>query len=127
MSKNFFALNIEKVLLNDMKLRPLFSEREIWFASLGTNIGFEQDGGNGFLRPVLVFKKFNNDICLGIPITKGFRTGKYYFPIQVREKQNSLLLSQIRLLDTKRFNYKIDTLPKEEFERVKQTLTQLLG
>lgn len=127
MSKNFFAWNTEKTLLHNTKLRPLFSEREVWFASLGMNIGFEQDGGNGFLRPILVFKKFNNDICLGIPITKHQRSGLYYFPIQIRGKQNSILLSQMRLLDAKRFHYKIGYISKEEFGKLKQTITQLLG
>jgi len=32
-------------------------------ASLGKNIGYEQDGnGSGFSRPVLVVKKFNNQM-----------------------------------------------------------------
>ncbi len=34
-----------------------FHEREVWWASLGKNIGFEQDGKNKmFERPVLVLK-----------------------------------------------------------------------
>jgi len=37
-----------------------FREREIWWASLGANIGYEQDGKHeNFERPVLVLKKFS--------------------------------------------------------------------
>jgi hypothetical protein len=37
-----------------------FYEREIWWCSIGINIGFEQDGKNEhFERPVLVLRKFN--------------------------------------------------------------------
>ena len=33
--------------------------REIWFTKMGKNIGFEEDGKEGFLRPVLVLKKIS--------------------------------------------------------------------
>ncbi len=44
-----------------------FREKEIWWASLGVNIGYEQDGKNrNFERPVLVLKKFNKNILLAL-------------------------------------------------------------
>ena len=47
-----------------------FREREIFYCYLGKNLGHEQDGkGHKFLRPVIVFKKFNNHLFLGIPTT----------------------------------------------------------
>ena len=40
-----------------------FKEKDIWWASLGANIGHEQDGKNeSFERPILVLKKFNKYI-----------------------------------------------------------------
>lgn len=45
----------------------LFYEREIWWCSLGVNIGFEQDGTNDlFERPVLVIKKIQPRRALGL-------------------------------------------------------------
>ena len=38
-------------------------EGEVWMISVGKNIGFEQNGsGSNFSRPVLVIKKFNNQM-----------------------------------------------------------------
>lgn len=37
-----------------------FYEKDVWWASLGANIGHEEDGKNKkFERPVLILKKFN--------------------------------------------------------------------
>ena len=45
-----------------------FSEKEIWWCSLGKNIGNEQDGKNrNFERPVLIFKKWNSEFFVGLP------------------------------------------------------------
>lgn len=42
-----------------------FQQFQIIFMKVGINIGFEQDGkGEDFLRPVLVYKKFNNRVFL---------------------------------------------------------------
>jgi hypothetical protein len=48
---------------NSKKTMIGFNQFEIVFMKVGKNIGFEQDGkGNEFLRPVLVYKKFNNRV-----------------------------------------------------------------
>ena len=63
--------NEKKQKAHNDKQRPFFHEQEVWFCSLGANIGFEQDGrGDDFLRPVLVLKKFNNEIFWALPMTK---------------------------------------------------------
>ncbi len=37
----------------------LYKERDIWWCSLGVNVGFEQDGtGNSYERPVVVLRGF---------------------------------------------------------------------
>ena len=47
-----------------------FHEREIWWCSLGKNIGFEQNGkGEKFTRPVIVIKRLSLDTCLVLPLT----------------------------------------------------------
>jgi hypothetical protein len=52
-----------KESLHKEKLRPYFKEREIWWTSIGFNVGDEQHGNNDiFERPVLVIKKFNKNI-----------------------------------------------------------------
>ena len=76
-SKEHFDIwNEQKQKAHFGKQRPFFHEQEVWFCALGANIGFEQDGrGEGFLRPVLVLKKFNNEIFWALPMTKNIKTG----------------------------------------------------
>lgn len=47
-----------------------FKEREIFYAKIGKNIGFEQNGtGNKFIRPILILKKFNRSLFYAIPLS----------------------------------------------------------
>ncbi|HJV33298.1 MAG TPA: hypothetical protein VJ694_04695, partial [Patescibacteria group bacterium] len=47
-----------------------FEEREIWWSSLGENIGSEDNGKHDiFVRPVIILKKFSRALSLAIPVT----------------------------------------------------------
>jgi mRNA interferase MazF len=57
--KPFSEWSIEKERINSSKKRPLVKCGEIFWCSVGLNVGVEYDGkGKKFLRPVLVLKKF---------------------------------------------------------------------
>ena len=47
MEKDFQGWHQLKININESKKLPTFNEREIWWCSIGTNIGFEMDGKNG--------------------------------------------------------------------------------
>lgn len=128
MKKDFKSWHNEKSQLHEEKVRPFFHEKEIWFSSLGLNIGFEQDGrGESFLRPVVIIKKFNNEILWGIPPTKNKRKGMYYFSFKFdKDKESTAILSQIRLIDSKRLQYKIGEVKDSDFLAIKRKLTQFL-
>ena len=129
--KNWMGL---KSGINNDKVRPFFHEREIWFSSLGENIGFEQDGsGENFRRPVLILRKFNNEVIWILPLTRTDKTGKYYFRISLVDdvgnidgKASVVILSQIRLINAKRLQYKIGDVEDEEFVKIKEALVTLL-
>jgi mRNA interferase MazF len=105
---------------------PFFYEREVWWCLLGKNIGFEQDGKNDFSRPVVVLKKFNLDICLVVPLTTANKSGKYYFEIgEIDNKLNKAVISQIRLIDKKRFVNRIDILNKDVFNNLLEKITEV--
>ncbi len=106
-----------------------FKEREIWFMRVGENIGFEQNGnGKEFLRPVVVFKKFNKKLFWGIPCTSKLKSGKYYFKItDFNKRKNTIILSQLRLFDAKRLKYKIGNIEKTEFNQIKQKIIELIN
>jgi hypothetical protein len=67
--ENFYIWNSKKQELDSEKIHFRFRERDIFFIHIGVNIGFEQNGGKDFLRPVVVYKKFNKHVFLGIPLT----------------------------------------------------------
>ena len=116
MFDEYYKWNEQKININSNKGKLFFHEREVWFTSLGLNIGFEQNGkGNNFLRPVLVLKKFSKDLLWIIPLSTAQKTGKYYYSIKIRNVDNVMLLSQIRLIDSKRLRYKIGDIEKDDF------------
>jgi len=127
--KDYLEWHSLKAKVNNEKERPYFHEREIWFCSLGANIGFEQDGkGKEYLRPIVIIKKFNNEVCLIVPLTKTRKKGIHYFSFLVKESiLNSAILSQVRLIDSKRLEYKIDTISEDDFYLLKQKLIRLLA
>ncbi|MEK7504881.1 MAG: type II toxin-antitoxin system PemK/MazF family toxin [Patescibacteria group bacterium] len=128
MKKNFLIWHEEKGWLHEEKIRPFFHEREVWFTSLGVNVGFEQDGrGKKFLRPVIVLKKFNNEVLWAIPLTKNQKKGVYYFPLEIKRGAiSTAILSQIKLIDAKRLQYKIGDLEEKDFIKLKEKIRQLL-
>lgn len=128
MKKDFQSWHKDKSDIQEHKERPFFHEREIWFASIGVNVGFEQDGrGERFLRPIIILKKFNNEVLWGIPLTKNPKKGKYYFSFLLEKEISTAILSQIRLIDAKRLQYKIGDMNLDNFKELKTKLTQLLG
>ena len=59
-----------RIHLNESKKDFYFKPREIWYASLGVNIGFETDGKNDkFERPVLIIRVFSADVLWILPLT----------------------------------------------------------
>ena len=70
MDKNFDDWNLVKKNLDKNDSSPTFQKREIWWCSIGLNIGHEENGKNkDYSRPVLIIRKFNNHIFWGIPLT----------------------------------------------------------
>ena len=127
MKKSFDEWNKLKKQLQENENRVFFHEREIWWCSLGVNLGFEQDGRNDtFERPVLVVRKFNQDIFLGLPLTSAKKEGMYYQKTQHEDRDYTIVLSQMRLLDRKRLQRKIRVLPENEFEEATARFKNLL-
>jgi mRNA interferase MazF len=126
MKKDFEGWHKKKSEIEESSKRILFQEREVWFASLGLNVGHEQNGGKGFLRPVLIIKKFNNEICWCLPLTKRYRKGPFHFPLCMNNINSFAILSQLRLVDVKRLVYKINSVEESVFKEIKTKLTRFL-
>lgn len=126
--KDFNTWNNKKIQIDEIENRPFFHEREIWFCHLGLNVGFEQDGSNEeSLRPVVIVRKFNNNIFLAIPLTKTVKNNQYYFPFVFGDNiKSTAILSQVKLLDGKRLSYKIGDISEEDFINLKKKLKALI-
>ncbi|MCX6716744.1 MAG: type II toxin-antitoxin system PemK/MazF family toxin [Candidatus Taylorbacteria bacterium] len=99
---------------------PFPNKREIWWASVGQNIGVETNGKNDhFERPVLVIKVFNKDSSLIAPISSKMKSGKYFFEfLNIYGEENIINLSQLRTLSSRRLLRKIGELDNSNFEKV---------
>jgi mRNA interferase MazF len=128
MKKDYINWHSKKEQINNLEQRPFFHEREIWFCYVGVNVGFEQDGqGQDFQRPVVIIKKFNNEICWVVSLSKTKRRGEYYFSFPFNEKITSVaILSQIKLIDVERLSRKIGDMSEDNFRLLVEKLKALL-
>jgi mRNA-degrading endonuclease toxin of MazEF toxin-antitoxin module len=106
---------------------PKYEEGQIWWCNVGENIGHEENGkGEMFLRPVLIIKKFNSRLFYGLPTSSIIKDNKYYFQINIKNKDISILLSQMRAMDAKRLLYKQARLPDSDFILVKKAISKII-
>jgi len=105
-----------------------FRPREIYFMSIGRNVGREVYGkGEKFLRPVLVYRKLSRYTFIGIPLTSREKAGSYFFPFSYKEGRISVaMLHQMRAFDIRRAAYKSGVMAKTDFDRLKQTLGKFM-
>ncbi|MCX6715860.1 MAG: type II toxin-antitoxin system PemK/MazF family toxin [Candidatus Taylorbacteria bacterium] len=119
-SRNFDGWNMLKKDIDIRQSWPHgFNEGEIWWASIGLNVGDEEDGKNiDFERPVLIIRRFNNRVAIIVPITSSNKGSEYHSRIG----KVFAIVSQIRLISTKRLNRYFRQITKEEFETVRRDL-----
>ena len=128
MKKDFQRWHIKKSNIDQKSSRVFFHEREIWWCSIGHNIGFEQDGkGEDFARPILVFKKFNKEVFWAIPLSTKIKQGKFYESVKVGDGINRVaIISQLRLIDAKRLLDKIGVINEENYNQIEKAVDKLL-
>ncbi len=120
MEKDFDSWNELKKKI-DVRNPIYVSERDIWFCSVGLNVGSEQSGKNElFERPVLVIKKVTINTFIGMPLTSNKKKGSWY--VEIESTNSSAIISQIKLFDTRRLARKIGFISVEEFEIIKNKL-----
>jgi len=128
MMKNFHDWNNKKINLDkivDDYNHP--KEKEIWWCSLGINIGTEVYGkGSDYTRPVLVINAEGAESFIGIPLSSKVKNRKYSCIIKTLDnKLHTALVYQTRSLDKRRLTSKIYDLPTEEYEKVKEYFLKL--
>jgi len=105
-----------------------FYQGNIYFMSIGHNIGSESYGkGDFFLRPVLVYKKLTKTIFLGIPLTSGEKEGSYYFSFRYKkDKISTAMLNQMRTFDIRRSEYLSGKINKSTYKNLEKRLEEFM-
>lgn len=106
--KDFDGWNTKAKKLDSKIFNDFFYAREIWWCALGVNIGSEQDGKNeSFERPVLILKRINKDSCFIAPFTSRLIDNEYRITTQSSGMHAQVVLSQIKVISTKRLLRKV--------------------
>src|ERR1700686_1884222 len=127
MKKDYIKWHAKKTEIEHSDdVRIFFHEREVWWCSVGSNIGFEQDGkGEKFARPVLIFKKFNKEIFWALPLSTKIKmnekTKKFYSAVNLNDGIDRVaILSQLRLTDGKRLIDKIGVVDEVNYKDIQK-------
>lgn len=113
-------ITLKEKLHNISTKTPLFKEGEVWWVSIGENVGVEINGkGNKFSRPVYVFKKLSNDGFLGIPLSTQKKEGSWYVNIKHKSIESVAMLGQVKIISSKRLLEKHGELDKNDIIKIK--------
>ena len=128
MLKDFDTWNKLKKAVDVRDQLPYFREREVWWCSLGLNVGHEEDGKHSqYERPVLVLKKFNREIFWALPLSSSGGSNWYYFALHLNRTEVSyVLLSQLRLISSRRLTRRMYSLDRRQFQAVISAVKFLL-
>ncbi len=98
---------------------PFVSEGEVWWASLGENVGYEINGkSKDFTRPVLVFRKLSSGFYFVIPLTTQVHIGSWYVNYKQAGKDITACLHQARAIDYRRLHRRLGEVDQMDFQRV---------
>ena len=130
MEKDFDSWNDLKKKINDFENDPnkFPKEGEVWMSNLGLNIGFEQNGsGDNFSRPVLILKKFNNNMFWAVPLSTKQKDLDFYFNyIDPNNQKVSAILAQMKLISVKRLKRNIYEIPGGVLVQIKEKLKSFI-
>ncbi len=121
---------------------PTFREGEVWWASIGMNIGYEQYGKHAnFERPILILRKFNKHMFLAIPMTSKDKDTPYHIKFDYRkyakerdsdgnllyvEHRGIIVMSQLKNMSTKRLLRKVGVVNKADLGQIRDRVRVLI-
>ncbi len=128
MVARFLEWIYKKININEQHRNVKYiAEGQVFWCSLGENIGYEQNGkGVYFRRPVLIVKKFNNNLFWGVPMSTVIKDNKYYVIVTLQNVKQSALISQLRVLDSKRLDEFVGYISKKDLELIRLMIMNLL-
>lgn len=125
--KNFDGWNEVKKETNGSTFTDFVHAREVWWCSLGINVGYEQDGKHDtFERPILVLRKFNKDVVLAVPLSTRIKKNPYNVIFTHGGQEYSALISQVRLISTKRLKRRMYQMATSIFETIREAVRAII-
>lgn len=127
MIKRFLEwIKLKEKLHDVQKGPPLVKERDLWWVSIGENVGSEINGKNTlFSRPAVILKKLSRGFYLVAPTTSQKKDGSWYVEITQEGRFMYVCLHQIRIIDYRRLSTRLGTLDSDDFNRVKEAFLRL--
>lgn len=108
----------ERLHVREQKI-PHVNEGEVWWASLGENIGFEINGKSKlFTRPVIIFKKLNKGFYFVIPASTQAREGTWYASFIQKGVKQVACLHQARSIDYRRLYSKLGQMDERDWRNI---------
>ena len=127
MLKDFDTWNTNKKQMESTLITKYVHPREIWWCSLGLNLGAEIDGKNeNFERPVIVIKVYNKETMLVLPLTTKKKNNLFHYKIDIKDKFVWAKLTQIRVISNKRLSRKLYLIDDITFAGLKDALIKSL-
>lgn len=134
--KKFTEWGNEKKKIHNKKNEEFYvNTREIWYVKMGVNIGFESDGKGEFIRPVLVLKKIGN-LFLTLALTSKGKDGHFLYQklkevsflegYDAKKDSSYAILSQVKVMDKKRFEDRMGYVSKNEFAEIQKKLKKIM-
>jgi len=110
------------------KVGKFYHARDVWWCSLGVNVSYEHDGeGLQFERPILILRGLGKGTCLAIPLTTSDSKHPMRVPVgNIDGKPASAVISQIRVIDTRRLINKICYLDEVVYEATRKAVRNMI-
>jgi len=127
MLKKFLEwIGIKKQLHVAKHIPPFFREGEVWWCHIGENVGNEINGkGERFTRPIYILKKYDKYSFLALPLTTKDKIGTWFCQIVFKDKKQTVVLSQGRVLDYRRLKEKTGEVSDAEKKQIHEAYVEL--
>ena len=126
-NKDFDGWIIVKKDIHKMRIIHNIKRGEIWWSSVGENVGTEICGkGKTFSRPVIVFRKLDRYSFWAIPLTSKPHKGSWYVSFDFNGRDEVAVVSQIEYMSVYRLHRKIGQMSNLDFQKVYEGFCNLL-
>ena len=119
--KDFAGWHKRKQFLDVKASTSFFNEGQVWWCSIGVNIGYEIFGKSDvFTRPVLILKKYSKQTFFGLPMTSKIKNYPSRYSFTFQGETSSVILDQGRAMDSKLLLDRLGEVPKAQFEEIRK-------